>query len=95
MADELTERLDRLEKAIRRAAQLISRLKAERSRAEGDRAILERRLADQAEEIENLHASGAALHEELEELSHLRKERKAILSQVEGILGELDQLDLT
>lgn len=94
MANELSERLGQLEQAVRRAAELIARLKAERSQAEAENAALEQRVAEQARELDQLRARFGALEESGREVSRLREERKAILAQVEGILKELDTLDL-
>ena len=94
MANELSERLGQLEQAVRRAAELIARLKAERSQAEAENAALGQRAAEQARELDPLRARLGALEESGREVSRLREERKAILAQVEGILKELDTLDL-
>lgn len=77
MPEELSLRLGQLEAAVHRAAELISRLKAERGDLQG-------RLAAQAREME----------EQRTELARLRQERREILAQVDGILKELDSLEL-
>jgi len=84
MSDEVSERLGQLEAAVHRAAELISRLKAERSQLAGERADLQERLAAQARELEEGRA----------ELARLRQERGEILAHVDGILKELDTLEL-
>jgi len=84
MSDEVSERLGQLEAAVHRAAELISRLKAERSQLAGERADLQERLAAQARELEEGWA----------ELARLRQERGEILAHVDGILKELDTLEL-
>jgi uncharacterized coiled-coil DUF342 family protein len=73
MAENLSARLDQLDKSVRRAAETIARLKAERDSLAGRVAALE---ADRAE------------------LSALRQERRDVLAQVDGILKELDKLEL-
>ncbi len=77
MPEELSLRLGQLEAAVHRAAELISRLKAERGDLQG-------RLDAQAREME----------EQRTELGRLRQERREILAQVDGILKELDSLEL-
>lgn len=94
MADELAERLGQLEQAVRRAAELIGRLKAERSQAETEKAELQTRLAAQARELDDLRSRLGSLEETQGEIARLRQERTQILAQVEGILKELDTLDL-
>jgi len=94
MASELPERLGQLEQSVRRAAELIGRLKAERSQAEAEKARLQKRLDEQARELDELRARLGALEENQRELARLIEERKAILAQVEGILKELDALEL-
>lgn len=86
MAEGLVERLSQLEQAVRRAADLIARLRAER-------ATLEKRMAEQARELEDLRARTGASEQERGELARLRQERKAVLVQVETILKELDKLE--
>ena len=86
MAEGLGDRLTQLEQAIRRAADLIGRLKAER-------AALEKRVAEQARELENLRSRAGASAEERAELARLRQERKEVLAQVDTILKELDRLE--
>ncbi len=94
MANELSERLGQLEQSVRRAAELIARLKGERSQAEAEKSSLEKRLADQARELDELRARLGALEENRREVTRLLQERKELLAQVEGILKELDTLDL-
>ncbi len=86
MAEGLADRLTQLEQAVRRAADLIARLRAER-------ATLEKRLADHARELEELRARAGTSTEERAELSRLRQERKEVLAQVDTILKELDKLE--
>lgn len=86
MAEGLIERLNQLEQAVRRAAELIARLKAER-------AGLEKRLAEQARELEHLRARTGTVEQERGELGRLRQERKEVLAQVETMLKELDRLE--
>jgi uncharacterized coiled-coil DUF342 family protein len=73
MADNLGERLVELEQSVRRAAEVIAKLKSER---------------------DALQARLDALEPERAELRTLRQERKEVLAQVDGILKELDKLDL-
>ena len=80
MAEGLTERLEQLEKAVRRAAETITRLRKERDNLQAKVAGLEARLQ---------HVDG-----ERAELASLRQERKEVLAQVDGILKELDRLDI-
>lgn len=94
MAEELSERLGQLEQAVHRAAELISHLKAERSQLADERADLQKRLATQARELEEARARLAKVEEGQAELPRLRQERREILSQVDGILKELDALEL-
>ncbi len=91
MSNALSERLGQLEQSVRRAAELIGRLKAERDHAEAE---LQKRLADQARELDELRARLGALEESRREVSRLLEERREILAQVEGILKELDTLGL-
>lgn len=79
MAEGLGERLTQLEQAVRRAGELITRLKAER-------AALEKELKD-------LRTRAGASEQERGELARLRQERKDVLAQVESILKELDRLE--
>ena len=72
-ADNLGGRLAELEQSVRRAAEVIAKLRSERDALQG-------RLE--------------ALEPERAELRSLRQERKELLSQVDGILKELDKLDL-
>ena len=80
MAEGLTERLEQLEKSVRRAAETITRLRKERDNLQAKVAGLEAKLQ---------HAEG-----ERAELTSLRQERKEVLAQVDGILKELDRLDI-
>jgi septal ring factor EnvC (AmiA/AmiB activator) len=73
MAEHLSARLDQLEKSVKRAAETIARLKAER---------------------DALAARITALEADRAELTTLRQERKDVLAQVDGILKELDKLEL-
>jgi len=73
MADNLAERLAELEQSVRRAAEIIAKLRSER---------------------DALQARLEALEPERAELRSLRQERKDLLSQVDGILKELDKLEL-
>ncbi len=86
MAEGLGERLTQLERAVRRAADLISRLKAER-------ATLEKRVAEQARELDDLRYRTSASAEDRAEMARLRQERREVLAQVDGILKELDKLE--
>lgn len=86
MAEGLVERLNQLEQAARRAADLIARLRQER-------ATLEKRVAEQARELEDLRGRAGQSEQERGELARLRQERKAVLVQVETILKELDKLE--
>ncbi len=94
MAHDLAERLGQLEQAARRAAELVGRLKAERLQAEAEKVGLQQRLDEQAREQDELRARLGTLDEIQREVTRLREERKEILAQVEGILRELDALDL-
>lgn len=94
MAHDLAERLGQLEQAVRRAAELVGRLRAERSQAEAEKVGLQQRLDEQARELDELRARLGTLDEIQREVTRLREERKEILAQVEGILRELDALDL-
>jgi FtsZ-binding cell division protein ZapB len=80
MAEGLMERLDQLEKSARRAAETITRLRKERDGLQAKVAGLEARLT--------------AAEGERAELVTLRQERKEVLAQVDGILKELDRLDI-
>ena len=86
MAEGLGNRLTQLEQAVRRAADLIARLKAER-------ATLEKRVAEQARELDDLRSRAGASTEERAELQRLRQERKEVLAQVDSVLKELDKLE--
>ncbi|MBI2154572.1 MAG: hypothetical protein HYV92_02805 [Candidatus Rokubacteria bacterium] len=86
MAEGLGDRLTQLEQAVRRAADLIARLKAER-------VTLEKRLAEQGRELDDLRSRASGSAEERAELARLRQERKEVLAQVDGILKELDKLE--
>ncbi len=78
--DGLAERLEALEKSVRRAAEAIGRLRRERETLQARVTQLEGKLAG---------AEG-----EKNELQALRQERKDVLAQVDGILKELDKLEL-
>jgi predicted nucleic acid-binding Zn-ribbon protein len=80
MAEGLTERLEQLEKSVRRAAETITRLRKERDSLQAKVAGVEAKLAT---------AEG-----DRAELASLRQERKEVLTQVDGILKELDRLDI-
>jgi predicted nucleic acid-binding Zn-ribbon protein len=80
MAEGLTERLEQLEKSVRRAAETITRLRKERDNLQAKVVGLETKLH---------HVEG-----ERAELQGLRQERKEVLAQVDGILKELDRLDI-
>ena len=80
MAEGLTERLEQLEKAGRRAAGTITRLRKERDSLQAKVAGVEAKLA--------------AVEGDRAELTSLRQERKEVLAQVDGILKELDRLDI-
>jgi len=80
MAEGLTERLEQLEKSVRRAAETITRLRKERDSLQAKVAGVEAKLAT---------AEG-----DRAELTSLRQERKEVLAQVDGILKELDRLDI-
>ncbi len=86
MAEGLGDRLTQLEQAVRRAADLIARLKAER-------ATLEKRVAELARELDDLRSRVGASAEERAELARLRQERREVLAQVDSILKELDRLE--
>jgi septal ring factor EnvC (AmiA/AmiB activator) len=73
MADNLAERLAELEQSVRRAAEIIAKLRSER---------------------DTLQARLEALEPERAELRTLRQERKELLAQVDGILKELDKIEL-
>lgn len=94
MAEGFAERLGQLEQAVHRAAELISRLKAERSQLVDERADREKRLAAQGRELEEARARLTRAEAAEAELAHLRQERREILNQVDGILKELDALEL-
>ncbi len=86
MAEGLGDRLTQLEQAVRRAADLIARLKAER-------ATLEKRVAELARELDDLRSRVGASAEERAELARLRQERREVLAQVDSILKELGKLE--
>jgi FtsZ-binding cell division protein ZapB len=67
------ERLEQLEQSVKRAAETIAKVRAER---------------------DGLNVRIEALESERAELRALRQERKEVLAQVDGILKELDKLDL-
>lgn len=74
MADnDLGERLEQLEQSVRRAAEVIAKLKDERDALRAKLGTLE---------------GGQA------ELQRLRQERREMLAQVDGMLKELEKLDL-
>lgn len=73
MAENLSERLEHLERSVKQAAEAITTLRKER---------------------EALQARVAAMEQDRLELQGLRQERKDVLTQVDGILKELDKLDL-
>ena len=78
--DGLAERLDALEKSVRRAAEAIARLHREREGLHARVTQLEGKLAGSDGERSELQA--------------LRQERKDVLAQVDGMLKELDKLEL-
>ncbi len=80
MGEGLVERLEQLEKSVRRAAETITRLRKERDTWQAKVAGLEAKIA--------------TVEGERAELQSLRQERKEVLAQVDGILKELDRLDL-
>ena len=80
MAEGLVERLEQLEKSVRRAAETITRLRKVRDGLQAKVAGLEAKLTG---------ADG-----DRAELASLRQERKEVLAQVDGILKELDRLDI-
>ena len=73
MAEDLSARVEQLEKSVKRAVEIIGGLRRERD-------ALQARLRT----METEHA----------ELQGLRQERKEVLAQVDGMLKELDKLDL-
>ena len=73
MAEDLSERLELLERSVKQAAEAIAALRKER---------------------DALSSRVAQLEQEHVELVGLRQERKDVLAQVDGILKELDKLDL-
>ena len=73
MAENLAGRLDQLEKSVKRAAETIARLKAER---------------------DALAARIAGFEADRAELATLRQERREVLAQLDGMLKELDKLEL-
>jgi predicted nucleic acid-binding Zn-ribbon protein len=80
MAEGLTERLEQLEKSVRRAAETITRLRKERDSLQA--------------RVVGVEAKLAAAEGDRAELAGLRQERKEVLAQVDGILKELDRLDI-
>jgi predicted nucleic acid-binding Zn-ribbon protein len=80
MAEGLTERLEQLEKSVRRAAETITRLRKERDSLQA--------------KVVGLEAKLGAAEGDRAELASLRQERREVLSQVDGILKELDRLDI-
>ena len=73
MAENLSQRLEHLERSVKQAADAIGALRKER---------------------EALQARIAAMEQDRVELQGLRQERKDVLTQVDGILKELDKLQL-
>jgi phenylalanyl-tRNA synthetase beta chain len=73
MTENLSERLEHLERSVKQAAEAIAGLRKER---------------------EALQARVAAMEQDRLELQSLRQERKDVLTQVDGILKELDKMDL-
>jgi len=73
MAEDLSERLELLERSVKQAAEAIAALRKER---------------------DALSSRVAQLEQEHVELVGLRQERKDVIAQVDGILKELDKLDL-
>ena len=73
MAENLSQRLEHLERSVTQAAEAIGALRKER---------------------EGLQARIAAMEQDRVELQSLRQERKDVLAQVDGILKELDKLEL-
>ena len=80
MAEGLTDRLEQLEKSVRRAAETITRLRKERDSLQA--------------KVVGVEAKLAAAEGDRAELAGLRQERKEVLAQVDGILKELDRLDI-
>ena len=80
MAEGLVERLEQLEKSVRRAAETITRLRKERDSLQA--------------KVVGVEAKLAAAEGDRAELAGLRQERKEVLAQVDGILKELDRLDI-
>ena len=80
MAEGLTERLEQLETSVRRAAETITRLRKERDSLQA--------------KVVGVEAKLAAAEGDRAELAGLRQERKEVLAQVDGILKELDRLDI-
>ena len=80
MAEGLTERLEQLEKSVRRAAETITRLRKERDSLQA--------------KVVGVEAKLAAAEGDRAELAGLRQERKEVLAQVDGIIKELDRLDI-
>ena len=73
MAENLSERLEHLERSVKQAAEAIAALRRER---------------------DALQARVAAMEQDRAELLSLRQEKKDVLAQVDGILKELDKLNL-
>lgn len=73
MTEPLAERLEELEKAVRRAAEVIATLRRER---------------------DTLASKAGAGESDRAELQRLRQERKETLSQVNGMLKDMEKLDL-
>ena len=80
MAEGLTERLEQLEKSVRGAAETIMRLRKERDSLQS--------------KVAGLEAKVGAAEADRAELTSLRQERKEVLAQVDGIIKELDRLDI-
>ena len=93
MTNGLSERLVQLEQSIRRATDLIARLRIELGQAEAENKKLQQRLADQDRDLEELRERLHALEESQRDVTRLLQERKEILAQVDGMLKELDALE--
>jgi len=73
MVENLSERVEQLERSVKQAVEAIGALRKERD-------VLQARVA--------------VMEQDRPELQGLRQERKEVLAQVDGILKELDKLDL-
>ena len=73
MAEDLSARVEQLEKSVKRVVEIIAGLRNER---------------------DALAAKLRTMETERAELQGLRQERKEVLAQVDGMLKELDKLDL-